>query len=330
MSRRDRFVSLRFVNTLIHREDNGVRASAFGLGTIGWGTKTCGDDLDRLYDTFRAAGGNFFDSAHVYAFWLPSGTGASERALGEIVRRRGDRDRVILATKGGHPNIPNGYPRPDRYLAPEVVARDIAESLDRLGVDSIDLYFLHRDDPRVPVGELIDLLNEHIARGQLGQIGASNWTSSRIAAANEYAAAHGKAGFIANQAKFSLAMPIPSKDPTVPPFAQADVEWHARTGMTLCAYSPTANGFFATNGQKNARGWQTPTSAARLEQANRLAIELNATPNQIALAWLLHQPFPVTPILGTANVEHLGDALRAIDVRLSPEQMRSLDATSPI
>src|SRR6185295_8293975 len=107
--------------------------STFCMGTIGWGTKTNSDHLDRLYDTFRTAGGNFFDSAHVYSFWLPNGLGASERALGEIVRRRADRDRVILATKGGHPHVAGGYDRPDRYLAPEVIAKDIAESLERLG-----------------------------------------------------------------------------------------------------------------------------------------------------------------------------------------------------
>src|SRR5450432_2220154 len=123
---------------------NSPTVSTFCFGTIGWGTKTRGDDLDRLYDKFRSTGGNFFDSAHVYAFWLPNGLGASEQALGEIVRRRRDRGNVVLATKGGHPNMTGGYPRPDRYLSPEVISQDIADSLDRLGVDTIDLYFLHR------------------------------------------------------------------------------------------------------------------------------------------------------------------------------------------
>src|SRR5215217_945262 len=102
--------------------------STFCLGTIRWGTKVRGEELDRLYDAFRGAGGNFFDSAHVYAFWLDGGSGASERALGEIVRRRGDRGDVVLATKGGHPNMANGYPRPERFLAPDVIARDLSES----------------------------------------------------------------------------------------------------------------------------------------------------------------------------------------------------------
>jgi len=304
--------------------DSVAAPSAFCLGTIGWGTKIVGDNLDRLYDAFRTGGGNFFDSAHVYSFWLPNGAGASERALGEIVRRRGDRDRAILATKGGHPHMAGGYDRPDRHLAPEVIARDIAESLDRLAVDAIDLYFLHRDDPRVPVGEIIDLLNDRIASGHICQIGASNWTTARIEAANAYAKAKGRRGFIANQAKFSLAIPKPSRDPTVPLFDAREIEWHARTGLPVCAYTSTASGFFATNGVKGAGGLEWPRSQARLRVANRLAAELGATPNQIALAWLLHRKFPVFPILGTMSVEHLADALGAGAISLSEDHMRSL------
>src|SRR5262249_49753406 len=148
----------------------------------------------RLYDTFREAGENLFDSAHVYAFWLPGGSGASERALGEIVRRRGDRANVVLATKGGHPHMKGGYERPERYLSPEVIAGDIAESRGRLGVEAIDLYFLHRDDLRVPVSEIMDALEEHIAAGRVREIGASNWTTARIEEANRYAAARGRRG----------------------------------------------------------------------------------------------------------------------------------------
>ena len=304
--------------------DGTGNASTFCLGTIGWGTKLRGDELARLYDAFRAAGGNSFDSAHVYASWLDGGEGASERALGEIVRRRGDRANVVLATKGGHPNLAGKYPRPDRYLAPEVVARDLAESLERLRVDAVDLYFLHRDDPRVPVGEIVDALDEHVESGHARALGASNWTTARIAAANKFAAARGRCGFVASQVKFSLAVPKPSKDPTVPLFGDEEIAWHARTGLAVCAYSSTANGYFATNGVKGGGGWDAAASAQRLRRAKQLAAEMGVTPNQVALAWLLHQPFPVFPILGTGNAEHLADAMAARSVPLSPERFRLL------
>ena len=154
--------------------------SRFCLGTIYWGTKLVGNDIERLYDTFRDAGGNFFDTAHIYAAWLPEGDGASESALANVVRRRGDRAKVVLATKGGHPHLNDKYTRPDNYLSPEVITRDIRQSLERLGDDHIDLFYLHRDDPRVPVKEIIDLLNEHVNAKRVHALGASNWTTARI------------------------------------------------------------------------------------------------------------------------------------------------------
>src|ERR1043166_5285513 len=153
-----------------------LKVSSLCLGGGSLGTVIRGADMYRLYDQFREAGGNFFDTAHCYSFWLDGGDGASETALGECVRRRGDRVRVVIATKGGHPAVPPRYPRPEGYLAPEVIATDIQESLQRLGMDQIDLYYLHRDDPRVPVAEIIDMLNAEITRGRIRHLGASNWT----------------------------------------------------------------------------------------------------------------------------------------------------------
>jgi aryl-alcohol dehydrogenase-like predicted oxidoreductase len=184
-----------------------LSVSPLAYGTGSWGSEVRGDELTRLYTTYRAAGGNAFDSAHCYAFWLDA-EGASERALGECVRsheRR--REDVVVMTKGGHPSAPPKYPKPDRYLSPEVLRKDIAESLDRLQTDYIDLYFLHRDDPRVPAGEIIDALAEHIAAGRIRYIGASNWRVARMAEANAYAASHGRPAFVASQVQWNLAEP---------------------------------------------------------------------------------------------------------------------------
>jgi aryl-alcohol dehydrogenase-like predicted oxidoreductase len=103
-----------------------------------------------------------------------------------------------------------------------------------------------------------------------------------------------------------------------------DYNWHATTGLLVCAYSSTANGYFATGGVKGAKGWTNPTTLARLRVGQRLASELGVSVNQIALAYLLHLPFPVVPLLGTANVEHLADALAAERLALSADQVREL------
>ena len=301
-----------------------VDLSALCLSAAAFGTGVRGDAMFRLYDDFREAGGNFFDTAHCYCFWSEGGAGSSERALGECLRRSGDREQVFIGTKGGHPAVLPKYPRPAAYLAPEVIASDVQESLERLGVERIDLYFLHRDDPRVPVEEILSALNAEADRGRIRCLGASNWSTCRIEAANVFAAQHGLRGFAASQPQWNLASPNPPSDPTMKFITPDDEAWHVRHQIPVVAYSPTACGYFASDDPSTSRAFDNPVSRARHRRARQLAAELGATPNQIALAWLMAQPFPVIPILGTTKREHLADALAAASVPLSPEQARWL------
>jgi aryl-alcohol dehydrogenase-like predicted oxidoreductase len=285
------------------------------------------DAIDRVYDQYRQAGGTCFDTAHCYSFWLPGGAGSAERALGACIRRHADRDRVTVITKGGHPAILPDYPRPDAFLGPERIALDIAQSLERLGMASIDLYLLHRDDPRVPVGEVIDMLHGHLASGRVRAIGASNWSVERLEAANAYAQAHGRRGFVVSQPQFNLGCPNaprPATDPAMRYLDDADLAWHTRTGLPVVCYSSTAGGYFASNGARGREGYENPTSRARLQRAQKLAGERGVTPGQIALAYVMAQPFTAVPILGTADPAHLADALAAADVALTPAQVRWL------
>lgn len=298
-----------------------LNVSCFCQGAAPFGTMARGTTMQRLYDLFREAGGNFFDTAHCYAYWIKDGLGASERALGECLRSSGDRDQVVIATKGGLPDGGASYPRPAAYLAPAVIASDIQESLERLAVDQIDLYYLHRDDLRVPVGEIIDILNAEIARGRLRSLGASNWTTARIEAANAYAAAHGLQGFVASQPQWNLAHSNGFADPKQHSLTPADEEWHQLHQLPVVPYSPTACGYFASGGQRAKAAFDNHISRARLERAEHLAVEMHVTPTQIALAWLLSQPFPVIPILGTTQPDHLTEALGAAEIQLSPEQV---------
>lgn len=301
--------------------------SAFCYGMGGFGTAVKGDEAYRLYDTFRQAGGNFFDTAHCYAAWIEGGQGASERCLGECVRRGGDEGRVVIATKGGHPAFLPGYPRPDGYLAPEVIASDIGDSIERLGARRIDLYILHRDDTRLPVGEIIPALNAEIARGRIRHLGASNWSVARLAEANRYAAAHGLRGFVISEPQWSLAHPNaqpPTSDPAIRYLMDADVAWHAASKLPVMAYSSTACGYFATGGRAGAAAFDNPASRARLARAQELAHRLGCSVNQVALAWMMHRDFPAVPILGTTKMEHLQDALGAAGVELSSNEVRWL------
>lgn len=302
-------------------------------GVMQFNARVRGADMLALYERYRAAGGNLFDTAHCYNFWMKTGgPGESERGLGECLAEFGDRDDVVIATKGGHPDSGPLYPRPDDYLAPDVIDSDVTDSLDRLGVNAIDLFLLHRDDPRRDVGSVMDALNDQVARGRVRYLGASNWTIPRIEAANEYAAARGLAGFVIAQQQWSLAesnLPYPlnlrGPDPTCVRLSEADVSWHARTGFPVMAYTATAFGYFGAEPGKNAYTYDNPVSRARRERARLLGESLGGySANQIALAYLLAHAFPVFPILGTMNIEHLGDALGALSIHLTPEHARWL------
>ncbi len=307
--------------------DLGV--SVFCYGTMQFGRQMEQSDRDKLFDLFRDAGGNFFDTAHCYCCWLPCNDGAAERILGDYVKRSGCREEVVIATKGAHPSMPN-YRQVYAYMTSGRIAADIDDSLSRLQIDTIDLYWLHRDDPRVPVGEIIDMLNAEKQRGRIRTFGGSNWTTQRLAEANAYAAEHGVAGFVGSQPRWNLACgdAEPAGEERLKPgvllsASLGDVAWHATSRLPVMPYAPTANGFFGTRGRGPAR-LRNDGTLARLARAEKLAAELGATSNQVALAWLLCQPFPVLPILGTADVDHLTDALGADKIKLTEEQIRWL------
>ena len=306
--------------------------TSLSVSQICYGTGDLGVDMTDaeaavLLDAYRDAGGNFIDTAHVYAFWTRYGAGSSETTIARYIKEHGRGD-LVIATKGGHPGLP-GYRTVERWLDPARVHADIEDSLGRLEVDRIDLYYLHRDDARFSVSDIIDMLNAEISAGNLGAIAASNWTTERLDAANEYAASRGLHGFVASQVQWSFAVkdtppPKPNGDQGI--YAQQnDLAFHERTGLPLCAYTATAAGYF-TNRERKPSSFDSPGSRARLERARALAVERGVSANQIALAWMLHQRFPCIPITGTTNVAHLRENLASTGLSLSDDEMSYLSA----
>ena len=304
-----------------------LTVSRICLGLGGFGARVQGVAAERLLADYLEQGGNFVDTAHCYACWIPeAGAGSSERALGAALRALQAREQVVIGTKGGHPAFGEGYPWPDAFLSPEQIRTDLAESLERLGTDRVELYYLHRDDPRVPVGEIMTVLNDAIREGHVQEVAASNWSEGRMDAANEYAAAHGLRPFVGSQVQWSLATPDRAigPDPTTRYVTPAMAAWHAGNGLPVFAYSAAAGGYFADPPRVTAQ-YDTAANAARRERAGTLAAELGVTRTQVALAYLLSQPFPVIPLLGTVNREHLREELGAAALRLTAGQVAWLE-----
>ncbi len=311
--------------------------SVICLGVAEFGSSVSLEDSMAMLDTFVEADGNFADTAHVYAAWLPDGWGQSERALGEWLRQRRP-ENFFIATKGGHPDLKDM--RISR-LSPECIAQDLQESLERLQVDSVDLYWLHRDDPAVPVGEIMEALNELLRAGRIRALGASNWSTTRIAEANQYAAKRGLSGFCASQIGWSLAEVNPEVRGAALTVQMDDeiMTWHRETDFPIMAYTSQANGFFAyplpdpnstmtPKQQALARSFLNEKNSARHARATQLANELSCTPNEVALAYIWSQSFPAVAIIGTRRHDHLTESLRAADLRLTPEQVAFLENNS--
>lgn len=213
------------------------------------------------------------------------------------------------------------------------MAADIDDSLGRLGVETLDFFWLHRDDTRLPAGEIVEMLNTEVRRGRIRWFGASNWHRDRLAAANAYAAAHGLQGFAASQQEWNLAVKngCPAADPgpgagtEMRVLTDRDRAWHQATHMPVVPYRSTAGGYFASGGERCRADYENPVSRGRLTRAAALAVSLGAAPGQIALAWLLNQPFPVFPIIGSLQPAHLGEDLAAAAIRLTPAQVQALE-----
>jgi 1-deoxyxylulose-5-phosphate synthase len=307
--------------------NTSLSVAAIALGTADWGSVTSIEKAEQLYNAYRSAGGNCFDTAHAYLFPLDK-EGASERALGGIIRRtERRREDVIVCTKGCHSDGGPKYPRPQRFMTARQLSSDLSESLDRLQMDYVDLYFLHRDDTAEPVDEIIDALNEQAHAGRIRYFAASNWKHDRIQQAIDYAKKKEIRSFVASQILFNLgelARPVAAD---IRAMNAAEKAWYEASRLPVFAFSSTANGYFAaTSNEFAGKNYDTPIGRVRKNRCAELAGQIGATPTQIALAYLLHQSFPVICLCGTTNLEHLNDALAAADVRLNSSQTRWLEA----
>lgn len=307
--------------------NTNLEVSSFCYGVMHFGAIAKGDDIFKLYELYCNAGGNFFDTAHSYACWFPDGYGVSERSLGECLKKFGNRDELVITTKGACPGMGNIYPRPDDCMTAEVIASDLSDSLERLQLDYVDAYILHRDDVRHPVGEIIEILNAEIAKGRIKYIGASNWTSERLAEANEYAADNNLQGFVVSSPQWNMFLanhqPINwdgTHDDTAHIMTDEDISWHRQANLAVMPWTPTAYGYIAGSTSSNAASFDNPVSRKRRERAIQLAEQLKCTPLQVGLAYLRAYEFPVFPILGTMNLQHLAESLAADDIVLTTRQ----------
>lgn len=220
-----------------------LKVSPICLGTVNYGSTMSEKEGMYQLSQYLDMGGNFIDTAHVYGDWAEGKKSPSEKAIGQWFKETGNRDKIILSTKGAHPcwtamDIPRVHS--------EDIDKDLNESLKFLNTDYIDLYFLHRDDPRVPVSEIIDTLDADVDSGKIRYYGCSNWSLPRIKEAAGYARRKGSRGFVCNQLLISLADAnfYGMADKTLVCMDNETHAYMAKTGMNAMAFMSIAKGYF--------------------------------------------------------------------------------------
>ncbi len=270
-------------------------------------------------DAFYEAGGNVFDTAYVY------GAGKTEKIFGDWhTSREVPREEFVLIGKGAHSPL----------CYPDMIAKQLDQSLDRLKTDYVDVYFMHRDNPDIPVGEFVDAMDAEVRRGRIrGIFGGSNWSRERMDEAIAYARKNGKAAPGALSNNFSLAEML---DPIwAGCVAASDDDWKrwlTEKQIPNFAWSSQGRGFFTNRAGRDkqddeelVRVWYSERNFDRRDRAIELAEKLGRHPIHVALAYVIAQPFPVIPLIGPRTVGELEDSLSALDIRLSSEQVRWLE-----
>jgi aryl-alcohol dehydrogenase-like predicted oxidoreductase len=315
-------------HVIIPRTD--LKVSAICLGSATFGSEIAADESVRMLNQFTAAGGNFSDSARVYADWLPDGHGASETTIGKWLKARGERNKIVLATKGGHPDLNT---MSISRMTPKEVGDDIEESLRCLRTHYIDLYWLHRDDTAMPVGDIVGMMEAFVKSGKIRYYGCSNWYAPRIREALDYARAEQLKGFIGDQPLWSLAQMNADAigDPTLVQMSPELLELHKESGLSAIPYSSQAKGFFtkfARDGENISEGMKrrfwNDANLRRAKMVSLLVKELGVPVAAIPLAWLTSQPFTTIPIIGPRNAAQLTESLSAGDLVLSQHVTESL------
>jgi len=307
--------------------DLSVSQLCYGTNMLGWLLDQ--GKSNAILDTFAGLGGNFIDTARSYGDWAPDApVGASERAVGAWLKGQ-RRDDFVIATKGGFFDMRVGDYR--NRVTPEDLAADLSQSLEHLGVDAIDLYFVHMDNPEAPVEPIVDALIDHREAGRVRHFAASNWSAERLEKANAYAASLGKAGFAASETFWGLAVPnvAAAAAQGYQHYYEGEYEALHAAGLPILAYGAQSGGYFTKRANGADLGpladrYGEPVNDRRLAVAQELAAAHNASLNAVVLAYLINQPNQTIPIFGGSSPEQVADSVKAASLVLTADELARL------
>ncbi len=300
----------------------GKKSSKILLGTAYFGDTISEDEAFAIMDAYYELGGRHLDTACLYA------NGEAEKVVGKWLAKRKPAD-IFVSTKGG-------YYEPDLGETPRInendIRSDLEKSLEALGLESIEFYWLHRDDENVSVSGIIDLMNALVKEGKIKKFGASNWRSERISLANKYAKENGLMGFSASQLRFNPAYCLGERGGLVGMDAK-EFAFYKNSSMPVVAYSSQAKGFFskmAEQGEdalseKAKKRYLCDENLRRLQIIKQLATDSDCSVASVVCGILCSVPeIDVFPIIGGRNVSQITDSMGGSDLDISADAVKKV------
>jgi aryl-alcohol dehydrogenase-like predicted oxidoreductase len=312
-----------------------VRTTPLVLGAMFLGVTIDEDTSFALLDRFVERGGSWIDTADCYSFWASaSGQGGdSERLLGRwLAARPGIREQVRISTKLGAEPLWAGSPKQQRTgLSRRAVQDAFAGSLERLGIDHVDMLWLHMEDRTVPIEETVDAIGDFVVSGTVRRVGASNHPAWRVERARAHAVATGRLPIDALQLNYTYLAKRPgTQHPTVNhPFGLLSEEQHdyaTEHRLEVWAYGPLMTGAYDNPDKAISEAFEHPGTDRRLAALDAVATATGTSRGQVVLAWLVAHG--IRPILGGSKLYQLEAAFDGAALQLSAEQLTHLDSAT--
>ncbi len=302
----------------------GGQVSALCLGTMRLGTLQDERQSFALLDRYVEAGGAFIDTANNYSHWYPGGKGGeAETVIGKWMRERGNRSRLFIATKVGFNPPGVGY-----SLSRRTIMSEVEKSLRRLGIETIDLYYAHRDNRADPLEETLEAFDALARFGKIRFAGCSNTAAWRVERARSLSRSRGWIAYCCVQQRHSYLRPAPGAAFGPQLAANDDLLDYCRENpdVRMLAYTPLLAGAYARQDKPVPWQYRSADNEARLAALRAVAAETGATANQVVLAWMMQGSPQVLPVFGASSVEQMNESLGALALRLTGEQIERLSA----
>ena len=302
--------------------NTGKKVSALCFGAMRCGTLQNEKESFAILDQYFEAGGRFIDTANNYSYWYEGGQGGeSETILGKWMKARDNRDQLFLATKVGF-----NTPRLGHGLSKEIIHKEFDGSLKRLQTDYVDLYYAHKDHREDSLEETLETFNQLCEEGKVRHLGCSNMRAWRIAEACQLSQQEGWTAYCSVQQRHTYLRPRPGATFAPQLAANDDLLDYCQVHpeVSFLAYSPLLGGAYTRSDRSIPRQYQSADNEARLKVLKDVASDLNATPNQVVLAWMLQGSPAVLPVISATTSKQLEENLGALNLTLNSDQLERL------